>query len=55
MPFFWTFALPLTVLQYSGDLYSWTDDEMMQGQGKSVVRFRSTRDPNHRFWRVSEK
>ncbi len=40
------------VLQYSPDLQTWQTDEQITGNNQWVIRFRATRPPTQRYWRV---
>lgn len=40
------------VLQYSNDLATWHDEETVTGHDDWVIRFRSTRPPTQKYWRV---
>lgn len=50
---FFGFAGSQYALQYSADLKQWADDEVIAGEDKLVNRFRSTRNADRRFWRVT--
>ena len=43
------------VLQYSGDLKTWQDEETITGQGDWVYRLRSTRSPDQKYWRAEAR
>ncbi|MCP5521188.1 MAG: carboxypeptidase regulatory-like domain-containing protein [Verrucomicrobiales bacterium] len=42
------------VIQYSGDLETWQDDETIQGQGELISVLRRARPETQRYWRARE-